>query len=417
MAADALIGGPLAVHTITLQPKSLSNLPQMEHMMSDFLNLPECADLPERKEPPTMFEYVAAELWVRECYGNYFRTQQPIPQLITWQLERFFKNYDPHDPVLELVMTIIERDFHNVLNPRLVKKFYALLKAKAPESELLALLKEIGPGGARKPDMLGISANRTLIFDGLEVGTVKGAKGTYDELHHKLDIIKDIVVPQLKIELPQLAIRLSKGLRSMSVPNDVTVNGSSFRLAPSQRILPLPVRISGSGKARYADWICYHPTMTWQLPGSSPPGPNAAQGTDGLVIYHIHRTPLPNLPETVKRHVERELERWKRQQGLILELNPALAYAFKQSRSEWEPETRRLFAYFGVGVLLLACVVVAWEVGLIAGGAALAEEGLVTLAASPQVLNSALQGSVQGASRLWPAVVGAAPLLPMPSQL
>ena len=77
---------------------------------------------------------------------------------------------------------------------------------------------------------------------------------------------------------------------------DLAVNGSSFHLKPWQRILPLPVLISGSGNASYADWICHHPTMTWRPLCSPPRDPEAVPRIDNLVIYHIHHAPLPRLP-------------------------------------------------------------------------------------------------------------------------
>ena len=378
-----------------------------------FVGLPECASFPVRNDPPTVLEYTAAEWWVRECYANYFRGMLPAPQLITWQLQRFFFSYEPLDPVLDLVMTLLERDFRNALSPRLVKRFGQLLRANALEAELLALLKEITPGGALKPDMLGISAGRTLAFDGVEVGTVKTAQSTWDELNLKLGIIKDVIIPQLKIELPQLAIRLSRGFKSVSVPVDFSVKGSACRLSRWQRVLPLPVRISRNGNARTADWICFHPSMTWQPTGApAAAGPGDPQGSDGLFLYHIHRAGIPKLPEKVRQNLERELRRWRQGQGLVLELNPAYAYTFQQSQSDWSPEAKMLFGYVGLGALVIMGVALAWEIGLIAGAAALAEEGLVALAASPGVFVSAMSEASAIARILWPVAIGASQWLP-----
>ncbi|MBJ7988137.1 hypothetical protein JDS94_29835, partial [Bacillus cereus] len=83
-----------------------------------------------------------------------------------------------------------------------------LMKTGASDVQLRDFLKEITPGGALKPDMLGISAQRILYFDAVEVGTVKTAKSTWDELNHKLGVIKDVIIPQLKIELPNLSSTL-----------------------------------------------------------------------------------------------------------------------------------------------------------------------------------------------------------------
>lgn len=336
------------------------------------------------------------------------------PQLITWQLQRFFFSYEALDPVLDLIMTILERDFRNALSPRLIKQFAQLMRAGGTEAELLALLKEITPGGALKPDMLGISAGRTLLLDAVEVGTVKTAKSTWDELNHKIGILKDVVIPQLKIELPQLAIRLSRGFQSFSVPLDFSVKGSAFRMTRWQRVLPLPVRISRTGNAPTADWICFHPSVTYQPTGApSTTTGGDPTGADGLFLYHIHRATLPNLPDKVRQNLERELRRWRQGQGLVLELNPAYAFTFQQSKSDWSPEAQILFGYLGLGALVVMGVALAWELGLIAGAAALAEQGLAALAATPAVFVSAMSEASAIARMLWPVAVGVAQWLPV----
>lgn len=379
-----------------------------------FLRIAECANLPARTEPPNVLEYTAAEWWVRDQYVRYFREKHDIPQLITWQLQRFFTTYDPVDPVLELVMTIIERDFRNVLNPRLVKKFKALLKDKGSQADLLALLKEITPGGALKPDMLGISAADVLEFDGLEVGTVKTAKETWDELNNKLGVLNSVVLPQVKIELPNLALKMSGGVRSVRVPRSFAVKGSAFRLPRWARVLPLPVQINKSGNATTVDWICYHPTAVWYPPNAPMPGPTDPdpEGTDGLVIYHIHRATIPQLPARVRNYLEGELRKWRQQQGLVLELNPAFVGVFQASKSDWSPEAQQIFGYFGLVAFVVLGVALAWELGLIAGGVALAADGLAALGASPALLPEVLGDGAAIASRLWPAAVTVAPLLP-----
>lgn len=381
-----------------------------------FLRLATCASLPERPDPPNVLEYTAAEWWVREQYVRYFREQHRYPQLVTWQLQRLVMNYDTADPVLDLVMTVLEHDFRNALSPRLVRKFLALEKSGAPQSELLALLKEISPGGALKPDMMGISSTSVLEFDGVEVGTVKTAKGTWDELNYKLGIVNTVILPQVKLELPNLAISMSRGFKSIgAMPTSFTVKASSFRLAEYARIVPLPVRIGETGTVQTADWICFHPTAVWYPPGTPQPSPTAVdpEGTDGLVIYHIHRAPLPQLPKRVRTFLEGELRKWRQQEGLVLELNPAHVGVFRDSKSDWAPEAQMLFGYFGLTALVVMGVALAWEVGLIAGGAALAVDGLAALAGSAEALGTAIAEGAAFASRLWPVAVSAASLLPV----
>jgi hypothetical protein len=265
--------------------------------------------------------------------------------------------------------------------------------------------------------MLGLSASGgPLLFDGVEVGTVKTDASTYKELHDKLDIIRAAVVPQLRLRMPALQAQAARGFRSMNVPTDYVVRPSPFRLKPSEMVLPVPVRVepgSGPGDQPTVDWVCYHPTTVWAPSGTTPtPGSGAPTGTDGMVIYHIHRAKLPQVPSRVKNQVAKELKRLQQKQGLVLELNPALVGAFVADQSDWTPEGRRMFAYLGAGALVLVFVAVAWEIGAFAGGVALADAGLTAAAAAPAQLLALVRASASLASQLWPAAVSAVPLMP-----
>jgi hypothetical protein len=146
--------------------------------MTDFFGNTECLGFPVRDEAPNALEYTAAEYWVRESYRRYFLANGGIPQLTTWGLERFFSITDTGDPVLELTMELLDSDFKNLFTNAIIKKFTQMLANGASSAAINALLREAGFGGARKPDMLGISAGRTLLFDSVEVGTVRTAQST-----------------------------------------------------------------------------------------------------------------------------------------------------------------------------------------------------------------------------------------------
>jgi hypothetical protein len=153
--------------------------------------------------------------------------------------------------------------------------------------------------------------------------------------------------------------------------------------------------------------------MTWQPAGSPPTGGSGEpQGSDGLFLYHIHRATLPNLPDKVRQNLEQELRRWRQGHGLVLELNPAYAFTFQQSKSDWSPEAKMLFGYLGLGALVVMGVALAWELGLVAGAAMLAEEGLLALAATPQVFMTAMAEASALARFLWPIAVSGAQWLP-----
>ncbi|MGW9122933.1 hypothetical protein ACWGRV_41195 [Streptomyces sp. NPDC055663] len=381
--------------------------------MVNFLGIDECLNAPLRRESPSALEYTAAEFWVRESYGRYWREQGGIPQLITWQLERIFRPYEVVDPILELAMSVLETDFRNAFPVSWVKKFNSLLRKGASATDLIDLLKDAPTGGALKPDMMGLSSQRALIFDAVEVGTEKTARSTYDELNSKIRILRDAAIPQIKLRLPALSLKFAKGFTSISIPGEFEARPSRFRLQPWERILPLPLSISKSGKATTADWICYHPSTTYR-PVDAPP--STVDGVDGLILYHIHQMALPDLPPALRRHFERELQRWRNAQGLTLELNPALAVALRESRSDWSPEAQQLFGYVGLGALVIMIVAVGWELGLIAEAGLAAKAGLVALAESPAAITSALRATSLIARQAWPTVVSSAPLLPLASQ-
>jgi hypothetical protein len=378
------------------------------------LPLPACNGLPVRDEPPTSLEYTAAELWIRERYGNYFTHSRPSPVLITWQLERLLFSYDNlHDDVLELVMTALERDFRNPLLPRLVANFRRLEQSGASADALRALLQEITPGGNLKPDMLGLCAGGAAIeMDAVEVGTVKTAQSTYDELQHKLGVLRDVIVPQLKIQLPQLSSQTQQ-----SVPTEVTVAASSWRPAQWERVLPLPVRVTPAGGITYVDWICYHPTMTWYPRDSTASSTQSgSEGTDGLVIYHIHRLSgsLAEAPSRVKLEVRDAIRRWQEKKGLALSLDPSFATAVRADREAFDPAAKQLLAYLGAGALLLIVLGVAWEVGLVVGAEQAAQGGLTALAGSVEELAPLLRNCATLADQLWPDVSAAAGVMAKP---
>lgn len=395
--------------------------------MADPFNLYQCGDYMVRPSRPSAFEYTAAELWVRFWYEDYFRSKFRIPQVVTWQLARFLEILleEARDPVVELTMKTLERDFRNPLLPSQILEFRKLLAGPSSDEDLRKFVKRISPGGSLKPDMLGISAHRVLEFDAVEVGTVKTADETYKELQHKLGVIQSTIVPQLKLTMPALAMKYAGGRgMGINVPQDFSVRASAFRLEPWQRVLPLPVQISGTGNVSYADWICYHPSSTYHAP-DTPAERRGLQGTDGLIIYHVHRARVPRLPKRVRDEVDKALRQWNWKHGRSFELNPALAFALKDTRSEWDPEHKEMFMLGLAGtaavLLVVAFAFVAIEAGVVgavggalagggsaAGGSqagAAATGGLIRLVSNPALLRIFIADLAQLAQKLWPAAV------------
>lgn len=170
-----------------------------------FLGQDECYGFPERLEKPTNFEWLAAELWVRFCYSEWFRVNHPAPSHVTWELDRLFSDIDTNSPVLQEVMKLLDKDFKSILGLNRKRILDIMKNTKKSDEALTPKLYEIKMGGNRKPDMLGLSVNNTrLLFDAVEVSTAKTADETWHELQSKLDALKNVIVPQLKLKLPEL---------------------------------------------------------------------------------------------------------------------------------------------------------------------------------------------------------------------
>jgi hypothetical protein len=383
--------------------------------MADPFGIDECMGVPLRTEPPNSLEFVAAEYWVRDSYRTYFKESERTPQTTTWQLERFFTGNESSDPVIDLVMEVLESDFKNTYSNAVVTRFKSLQKNGASEAALRALLREGSGGGDRKPDMLGIAGGREILLDCVEVGTVKTAQSTYNELNEKLQILKTAVIPQVKLRLPALRERFARSLQSPVLPNEFVVQASPFRLPPFKTILPLPIRVTAQGAQTMIDWICYRPSTNWK-PSGAPASTSNRPGTDGIVLYHIHQTPLPEVPSSIRIALAKELNQWKQKQGYILELNPALIAAFGLNKPAWTRDERLLFTVLGVAGLLLVIVAVGLEVGVFAGAAAIADAGLPALAAAPAEFIAAMRASAILASQVWALAVSAVPMVPLARQ-
>ncbi|MED0828234.1 hypothetical protein [Bacillus pacificus] len=376
-----------------------------------FFGEQECYKYDLRKEQkPTDFEWLAAELWVRYCYSEWFRVNQPSPNHVTWELDRLFSNVNNDSPVFQEVIKLLDKDFKSILSLN-KKKILDIMKNTTKSDEaLMPKLYEIKMGGNRKPDMLGISVSNILLLDAVEVSTAKTADETWSELQSKLDALKNVIVPQLKLKLPEL--NLNRLQSYVQIPNEYIVKGSSFRLSAWQRILPLPIKFDKKGKETCVEWICYNPTMNWKPPNAPMPT-GEPQGTDGIILYHIHSVTIGGIPKKVKVFLDMEIRKWKQGHGLVLDLNPAYAYVFKESKSDWSPEARKLFAYFGIGALVMIGVAVAWEIGVIEGAAVLAKGGLSALMASPPILFNTLGQCSMIARNLWLAGSSISPFLPI----
>jgi hypothetical protein len=375
------------------------------------------------------FEWLAAQLWVYWQYRRWFTSTAAPNQFILadteyemlFGVEKFFTR--PNNQFAQVVWDTVIEDFRNAHADAMWKKLKKLLDDPSASPAYVAeFIRTAREGGKRKPDMLGVEMGLApgVRFDLLEVGTEKTADSTAAELADKLRILRERVVPVLSLRLDG---------RGQSWDRRIEVRASPFRMPQEMRILPLPLVIDQKSGTRWAEWVCYHPTELYK------PGSVTSGGHDGLVLYHIHRAPLPTLPEGLRKKFEAQAKAGTLQPLTLL---PELAQV---RREDWPPELKLALAAIGVAALATVIVLIALTppgaVGLAAGagaasagavGAGAAGAGAVgagaigtgvtgaglTAAGATPAFTGTMAATANYAPLAWSFAVGAAAVVPMP---
>ncbi|MFJ2192831.1 hypothetical protein ACIOJE_33640 [Kitasatospora sp. NPDC087861] len=383
-----------------------------------------------REEPPTVFEYLAAELWVRHHFGSDFEAR-PGATWVTFQLDRLGEWWgtprrdqlnpqdalpyarltpQPPDPVLRMVLQVLSEDLRNTFPVAKVEAITRMLKDKStPAVKLVKAIRELTPGGALKPDMLGIQNHvPELRLEALEVGTEDGALDTYRELQGKISVLRD---PCGRMIGNRLAVMQQTAVRQL--PDTVVCAGTDWRLGAGLMVLPMPLNVTEVNGDTYVDWICYWPTNRVDLRDYPRPA-NGRPGYDGLVLYHIHRVSLKSvqLPDKIREAMLHLIAARLRARSLGPALLPELATAVQRDRRLFTREGELFLAGLGVGALLALGVWAAAGAGLVAGLAGVAKGGLVAAASAPEVFVGAVAGAARLADELWPAVSQLGYLMP-----
>ncbi|MEV5545953.1 hypothetical protein AB0L35_07390 [Streptomyces sp. NPDC052309] len=260
-------------------------------------------------------------------------------------------------------------EYRNVLSRRALKKNITSQRA----------------GGRLRSDMLGVrTEGSTMVLELVEVTTVGEAdKAETEDVQHKIDTLRRHVVDEALKEM--LAVQRS-GRFGIGAPAQIDVRRSTWRPYWNELYYPLvPAQAAtgGPGRVRY-EWICYKPTFR-------PDG----IGKDGLVLYEIHSTPLPQgVPVEVLRRVARRLRELENQHQLVL------LPAMQQYWDDNAADRRELQKWLAIGLgaaLVVTLVVMAWPAAVPrAVGAA---EAAGTAGASAEAA-----GTAAGAAQLASAI-------------
>ncbi|MEU6972259.1 hypothetical protein AB0A71_31975 [Kitasatospora aureofaciens] len=383
-----------------------------------------------REEPPTVFEYLAAELWVRHHFGVDFDAR-PGATWVTFQLDRIAEWWgtpgrerlgpgealpygrltaQPQDPVLRMVLQVLSEDLRNTFPTAKVDAIKRMLKDRStPAVKLVKAVRELTPGGALKPDLLGLQNHvPELRMEALEVGTEGGALDTYRELQGKVGVLRDPcgrVIENRLVAMQRTALQ--------QLPYSVVAAGTDWRLGAGLKILPMPVNVTEQNRETYVDWICYWPTDRAEFREYPRPA-NGRPGYDGLVLYHIHRVPLRavQLPDRIREAMLNLVRARLRPAPLGPTLVPELAVTIERDRRLFTPEGELFLAGLGAVGLLALGVWAALGTGVVTGLGVVAKGGLVAAANAPELFVGALAAAARLANQLWSVISQLGYLLP-----
>ncbi|MEV0123299.1 hypothetical protein AB0I16_17510 [Streptomyces sp. NPDC050703] len=299
-------------------------------------------------------EALTAEYYMVECFTKYYTQRYPDSEVIS---EISYLNTKRFRGATEILAKWMLAEYRNVFGRDALKRD----------------IKTQTSGRQLRSDMLGVrTEGTTMLLELVEVTTVDEAKDAEaEDLQHKMDTLRRFVIdPALK----EMLTLQRAGRVSIGAPTRIEVRRSTWRPYWNELYYPLvPTRPStgAPGSVTY-EWICYKPTFR-------PDG----IGKDGLVLYEIHTTPLPQgAPLEVLKRVARRLRELENQHQLVL------LPAMQQYWDENTADSRELKKWIAVGLgaaLLVTVVVLAWPTALPLAAAATETAGAAGAAGAAEV--------------------------------
>jgi hypothetical protein len=346
-----------------------------------------------KQEPDEKIAYIAqAAIW--EYFRQDFFSRYDQPRMVVGELD--YKSQLTGRRGIDSVLSRMADNFKNELSRKALRKKVSTTRQ----------------GGFLKPDVLGIAVtNDAIVLELVEVTTYGQAAETLrEDVEHKLNTLRTKVATE-----DTSVLEAEFYARTPARRTPFSISASKWRPRVDQLILPLYIDSSGGSSTAF-EWICYCPTFRFFPPN----------GVDGLILYEVHSTTLPeHVPQEVLNRIKEEARRKQARDRLAgaLTLTPWFDQAYWQNKPADRDLMLALAATAGVATLVLLAVVLAPVVaaagtataagataGGLTGAGALAEAGALTpavlaaaAAANARAMTAATQIMHSLGQRLVPA--------------
>lgn len=335
-----------------------------------------CSQWPVRRGDVSNYEWSAAELFMQAAYRwDFMQAHTNTRDALALSAgPRFFESsyfeylYRITDTGISMpirvALTYILTDFMNPLPMRRVQEFERAYRQGKLTPDLLRGLMELitRPGGLRKPDILGIIAEKDPgLFDLHEVCTVGTISETKKESSGKLD--------QLRRLIPMIEGALAS--RQSGFPASTAPLIHHFEAGPSDwtprdysRVCPLGVDFDQARNAILVKWACFEPSVD---PTASARAGKPVLANPGILPYHIHQVEGPKLSDVLPAAVRVDLKRWEgelaRARGMApLQLLPELNPAVRKDLQGMTADGRRFLAYGSLAVTAVVFCIIAFPI-------------------------------------------------------
>lgn len=311
-------------------------------------------------------EGLTAEYYMVECFTKYYTQRYPDSEVFS---EISYLNTKRFRGVTEILAKWMLREYRNVFGRDALRRD----------------IRTQTSGRQLRSDILGVrTEGTTLVLELVEVTTVDEAKDAeVEDLQHKMDTLKRFVIGPALQEM--LALQRA-GRVSLGVPTSIDVRRSTWRPYWHELyypLLPAQAATGAPGSVKY-EWICYKPTFR-------PDG----IGKDGLVLYEIHTTPLPQgVPLEVLNRVARRLRELENQHQLVL------LPAMQQYWDDNAADGRELKKWLAIGLgaaLLVTLVVLAWPAAVPLATAAVETAGAASATGAAEAAAAEAAAAVRAA--------------------
>ncbi|MGI5246051.1 hypothetical protein [Dactylosporangium sp. CA-139066] len=336
---------------------------------------------------PGWVESRTAEWYMVECFTRFYQQRYPGSEVIS---ELSYLDVDRFRGAMAILVKWMQAEFRNVLSRKALK----------------GDIRSERSGRKLRADMLGVRSDGTaMILELVEVTTVEQAAETEaEDIQHKIQTLERYVTGEALKEMQY--IQRASGVSL--APQTIEVRPATWRPYWNELYYPLvptqmPAAAPGSIKF---EWICYRPTFR-------PDG----VGKDGLVLYEIHSTRLPDaVPMEVLRRVARRLRELENQHQLVL--LPAMQRYWDDNGNDRKELQKWLAVGLGAA-LVVTLVFLAWPAAVPlaaeAAGAGLASAGeaeILTLANAARYATAAARIAEffeRAQAALRPLLIGGTP--------